>query len=245
MDCRLFNVGNTHVQIADLCGGTIHPVAKVPTSEFHPEEFAVPEMAAASVVPVFEELLRRAGALIVSPNSERGPVDLSLMKRPETLGADRLANAASLIFSGPLPALCVDFGTAINMEFVDSERRMRGGAILPGRLLLRRSLHDYTAKLPLTEIRSGIPDFPGNNTVDAIDIGVDAGALGAVREILLRMERQFAGKAVRRVACGGDAPFFLRELSSFEYADETFTLRGIAGIWKHQREHSAGVLPLR
>ena len=239
MDCRLFNVGNTHVQIADLCNGTIHPVAKVPTSEFHPEEFAVPEMAAASVVPVFEELLRRAGALIVSPNSARGPVDLSLMKRPETLGADRLANAASLIFSGPLPALCVDFGTAINMEFVDSERRMRGGAILPGRLLLRRSLHDYTAKLPLTEIRSSIPDFPGNNTVDAIDIGVDAGALGAVREILLRMERQFAGKAVRCVACGGDAPFFLRELSSFEYADDTFTLRGIAGIWKHQREHSA------
>ena len=239
MDCRLFNVGNTQVQIADLCSGAILPVAKVPTSEFHPEEFAVPEMAAASVVPVFEELLRRAGALIVSPNFARGPVDLSLMKKPETLGADRLANAAALILSGPLPALCVDFGTAINMEFVDSERKMRGGAILPGRLLLRRSLHDYTAKLPLTEIRSDIPDFPGNNTVDAIDIGVDAGALGAVREIVARMEKRFPGKPIRYVACGGDAPFFLRRLPAFEHADDTFTLRGIAGIWKFQKQLSA------
>ena len=238
MDCRLFNVGNTHVQIADLCSGMIHPVAKVPTSEFHPEKFAAPEMAAASVVPALEELLRHAGALIVSPNFARGPVDLSLMKTPETLGADRLANAAALILSGPLPAMCIDFGTAINLEFVDSKRRMRGGAILPGRLLLRRALHDYTAKLPLTELRSDIPGFPGNNTVDAIDIGVDAGALGAVREVLARMEKQFAGESIRRVACGGDAPFFLRELPGFEFADDTFTLRGIAGIWQHQKRHS-------
>lgn len=232
MDCRLFNAGNTHVQIADLCGDEIDVIAKVPVAEFNLDDFAAPVMAAASVVPVLEELLRYAGALIVSPGAERGPVDLSLMKKPETLGADRLANAAALIFSGSLPALCVDFGTAIDMEFVDSERRMRGGAILPGRLLLRRSLHDYTAKLPLTEIGEAIPDFPGNNTVDAIAIGVDAGAAGAVREIIMRMEHRFGEMPIRRIACGGDAPFFLREIPGFELADDKFTLRGIAGIWR-------------
>lgn len=235
MDCRLFNAGNTHVQIADLCDGTIHPVATVPTPDFHPEEFVVPEMAAACVVPSLEEKMRRAGALIVSADSARGPVDLSYMKKPETLGADRLANAAALILTGPLPALCVDFGTAINLEFVDSQQRMRGGAILPGRLLLRRSLHDYTAKLPLTELPPAIPDFPGNNTVDAIDLGVDAGALGAVRELLARMERTFPDKPIRRVACGGDAAFFLREISGFEAVDDTFTLRGIAFIWECEK----------
>ena len=75
--------------------------------------------------------------------------------------------------------------------------------------------------------------------MDAIDIGVDAGALGAVREILDRMERLFAGTPVRRVACGGDAPFFLRELAGIEYADDTFTLRGIAGIWEQQQKKSS------
>ena len=53
------------------------------------------------------------------------------------------------------------------------------------------------------------------------------------------MERQFAGTPVRRVACGGDAPFFLRELAGFEYADDTFTLRGIAGIWEQQQKKSS------
>jgi len=135
---------------------------------------------------------------------------------------------AELIFSGPLPALCVDFGTAVNLEFVDAERRMCGGAILPGRLLLRRALHDYTAKLPLTNLKQKHTDFPGGCTTDAIDIGCDTGAVGAVRELLSELERSHPG--VRKVACGGDAPFFLQFLHGFELADDLFTLRGIAGI---------------
>lgn len=115
---------------------------------------------------------------------------------------------------------------------------MRGGAILPGRLILRKSLHDYTAKLPETVVTSCVPSFPGNNTVDAIDLGTDCAALGAVRELLRRMELAYPGVPIRRVACGGDAGFFLREIPGFELADELFTLRGIAALYR-----SAGGLP--
>ncbi len=231
--CRLFNAGNTHVQIAEFSGVSLHLLATVPTPEFHPADFSAETMAAASVVPSLERQFRDAGAFIVSPQMANCPVDLSRMKHPETLGADRLANAASLIFSGPLPALCVDFGTAINLEFVDSDRRMCGGAILPGRRILRRSLNDYTAKLPVTELTESVPAFPGSNTVDAINLGVDCAALGAVRELLSRMENAFPGQKIRRVACGGDAPFFLRELPGFELADELFTLRGVAELYRY------------
>ncbi len=231
--CRLFNAGNTHVQIAEFSGVSIELTAVVPTAEFKLNDFLTKNMAAASVVPALEQQFRDAGAFIVSPQMTNCPVDLSCMKNPSTLGADRLANAASLIFSGSLPALCVDFGTAINLEFVDSERRMRGGAILPGRRILRKSLNDYTAKLPLTELTERVPDFPGNNTIDAVNLGVDCAAVGAVRELLHRMETTFPGQKIRRIACGGDAPFFLRELSGFELADELFTLRGIAEIYRH------------
>ena len=221
---RLFNAGNTHVQVAELSGSSLRLLDTVATPEFRIADYASENMVAASVVPVLEREFRDAGAFI--------------MKHPETLGADRLANAAALIFSGPLPALCVDFGTAINLEFVDSNRRMRGGAILPGRLILRKSLHDYTAKLPETVVTSCVPSFPGNNTVDAIDLGTDCAALGAVRELLRRMELAYPGVPIRRVACGGDAGFFLREIPGFELADELFTLRGIAALYR-----SAGGLP--
>jgi len=233
MLCRIFNIGNTHVQIADLEeDGTLSPLESVETAAFHPEDHKTPVMAAASVVPDLEKAMRSLGAFIVSPSDACGPVDLSLMKHPETLGADRLANAAELIFSGTLPALCADFGTAVNLELVDEKGRMRGGSILPGRMLLRKALHDYTAKLPMTGICSGHTDFPGNCTVDAIDIGCDTGAVGAVREILIEAERKYPG--LRKIACGGDAPFFLKFLNGFELADQMFTLRGIAGIWKMQ-----------
>lgn len=231
--CRLFNAGNTHVQIAEFSGVSLRLLETVPTPEFRIDGFATGTMAAASVVPALEQQFRDAGAFIISSRMRGCPVDLSRMKHPETLGADRLANAAALIFSGPLPALCVDFGTAINLEFVDAERRMRGGAILPGRRILRKSLNDYTAKLPLTDLTAAVPSFPGNNTVDAIDLGTDCAAIGAVRELVRRMETEFPGQKIRRVACGGDAPFFLRELPDFELADELFTLRGIAELYRH------------
>lgn len=231
--CRLFNAGNTHVQIAELSGVSLRLLETVPTPEFRIGDFIAGTMAAASVVPALERQFRDAGAFIISSRMPGCPVDLSRMKHSETLGADRLANAAALIFSGPLPALCVDFGTAINLEFVDSERRMRGGAILPGRRILRKSLNDYTAKLPLTSLTAAVPVFPGNNTVDAIDLGTDCAAIGAVRELIRRMEAEFPGQKIRRVACGGDAPFFLRELPDFERADELFTLHGVAELYRH------------
>lgn len=241
MLCRIFNIGNSHVQIAELAeNGSLRPLASLETAEFHPEEYKAPVMAAASVVPALEDAMRSLGAFMISPSDACGPVDLSCMKNPSTLGADRLANAAELIFSGPLPALCIDFGTAINLELVDEKGRMRGGAILPGRLLLRKTLHDHTAKLPMTDLRSFRTDFPGNCTVDAIDIGCDTGALGAVREILCEAERRYPG--IRKIACGGDAPFFLDFLHGFELADNLFTLRGIAGIWNCSRKKSSQIL---
>lgn len=235
MLCRIFNIGNTHVQIADLeADGTLRLSASAETSSFDPEKYRTPSMAAASVVPSLESAMQSLGAFLISPLHARGPVDLSLMENPSTLGADRLANAAELIFSGSLPALCADFGTAITLELVDEKGRMRGGAILPGRALLRRTLHDHTAKLPLTALRADHTVFPGNCTRDAIDIGCDTGAVGAVREILAEAEKKHPG--IRKIACGGDAPFFLKFLNGFELADDLFTLRGIAGIWKRSQQ---------
>ena len=39
--CRIFNAGNTHVQIAELAGDSLRLIETVPTAEFRVEDFAV------------------------------------------------------------------------------------------------------------------------------------------------------------------------------------------------------------
>ncbi len=232
--CRLFNIGNTRTEIADLAeDGVLFMKACLPTVDFSPEPYRdAPALAVASVVPSMTEKFRGTDALIVRAGMPGCPVGLSRMLHPESIGADRLANAGALISLGRLPALCVDCGTAINMEFVDKSGSLLGGAILPGRLLQRKVLHDYTGnKLPVTALTDSPPLFPGNQTRDALDLGIDAGIVGAVRELIVRMKSRF-GDSVFCCACGGDAPFFLRQIPELTPAPEHFTLSGIAALWR-------------
>ena len=229
----ILNIGNTHVHVFDyLPDGSIVRRIVLATPDFMKTTAIWIEnprqTIAASVVPAVTEILRSSGVFVVSPKmtfpfSVR-KLDLS------TVGADRLANAAQLT-DGKLPAVCIDFGTAVTFEVVTEDREFAGGAIMPGRMLLRRSLNDYTAQLPLIGITDLIPAVPGSNTVDAMLIGTDLAAVGAVREILVSLEKLFPAGTLRRVACGGDRHFFMEHLA-LEDGKDDFTLRGIRKIWE-------------
>ena len=229
----ILNIGNTHVHVFDsLPDGSIVRRIVLATPDFMKTTAIWIEnprqTIAASVVPAVTEILRCSGVFVVSPKmtfpfSVR-KLDLS------TVGADRLANAAQLT-DGKLPAVCIDFGTAVTFEVVTEDREFAGGAIMPGRMLLRRSLNDYTAQLPLIGITDLIPAVPGSNTVDAMLIGTDLAAVGAVREILVSLEKLFPAGTLRRVACGGDRHFFMEHLA-LEDGKDDFTLRGIRKIWE-------------
>ena len=227
MSSRLFNIGNTHVLTAELDdNGTLSNFQTVETSGFMPEAFLTESMGVVSVVPFWEDYFRDKGAFILDWKSCAPVLSLAKMKTPETVGADRIANAISLISTGKIPALCIDCGTAITFEYVDSDRVLCGGAILPGRRLLRQALHDYTAKLPLVPFSREPLPIPGNNTVEAIQIGTDIGVIGAVREIL----EQFRNKVpeLRVIFCGGDSPWFLPYFPEAEAFGSDFTLKGLA-----------------
>ena len=229
----LLNVGNTHVHLYDApADGPAAERARLATSDFlgSPGKWLDDpgNTIAASVVPAVTEALSALGVCVISPRM-RFPfsarrVDLS------TVGADRLANAACLT-EGKLPAVCIDFGTAITFEVVTGAGEFTGGAIMPGRMLLRHALHDYTAQLPLLDLTDAVPAVPGGNTCDAMRIGTDLAAVGAVREILFSLEKQFPPDSLRKVACGGDRHFFLKHLALEDGGDD-FTLHGIRKIWE-------------
>ena len=227
----ILNIGNTHVQLFESPDpGTFLPAGIFSTPDFEPDRFRrdLPRLAAASVVPRLTAGLRDAGAFVISGAMKLpfapSPLDLS------TVGADRIANAAALL-DGPLPAISIDFGTAIDIEYVTEDRQFSGGAILPGRTLLRNALHDHTAQLPLIPLSDELPVLPGLNTADALRIGTDRAAAGAVRELIREWRQLCAPAPLRVVACGGDRHFFLKNINGMTDGGDHFTVRGIRKLW--------------
>ena len=234
---RILNVGNTHVQAVDSSGPDHFARTECfQTADFDPQTQAryLPELAVASVVPALSAAFRGMGALVISGGMKLPFVPSGL--ELSTVGADRLANAAALL-NGPLPALSIDFGTAITFEYVTKDRQFAGGAILPGRLLLRQALHDHTAQLPLLPLYDAVPPLPGRNTVDAMRIGTDGAALGAVRSFIGQWKNVCAPEPLRIVACGGDRAFFLNHLDGMADGGDYFTVSGIRRLWEF---HHAG-----
>ena len=123
----------------------------------------------------------------------------------------RIANAAAAFDLAKRPVIVVDCGTCVNTVVVDGRGRFLGGAILPGRNIMRLALHGHTAQLPLLELRHEVPSPIGRNTKDAIAAGTDPASVGALREVLLHTLECLPDRHIV-YATGGDAPYFLRAL---------------------------------
>jgi type III pantothenate kinase len=147
--------------------------------------------------------------------------------RPETIGADRLANAAAVTTLYGCPAIVVDFGTAVTFDIVSEKKRYIGGVIAPGLESMTNFLYQRTALLPklsLKEPRSAV----GKSTAGAMMAGAVYGYRGLVREILERIKTErFARRRVRVVATGGYAQLIGRQISEIESVHPNLTLEGL------------------
>lgn len=128
---------------------------------------------------------------------------------PATLGADRIAAAAGAAVAAPGRAcVVIDCGTALTIDFLDADRRYLGGSISPGVRLRLQSLHHYTDRLPLVEMKGETPEI-GHDT----DTAIRSGAIrGVAAEIDAAIDRwQSVHPDVRTFITGGDrdvvAPF--------------------------------------
>lgn len=225
---RFLNIGNTHTQILEVEPDGGRTICTVPTADFDPASLPdEAEIAAACVVAEKMDALRARGVGFATPEAASRFLDFSLVDA-STLGQDRVANAVYLAVNAVLPAVLLDFGTCITAEVVDAQKRFLGGAIFPGRALMRRALNLYTSKLPFVALADELPPCPGANTADAIRMGTDAAAVDAVAGCLARLEKHL-GCRPAVYTCGGDRAFFLRapELACMADGGDDFTLRGV------------------
>jgi len=147
---------------------------------------------------------------------------------PDSLGQDRLANAAGLAVKFPnYNSLCIDIGTCMKFDFVDADGNYRGGAISPGFNMRFKALNTFTDKLPFIDLQS-TKKLIGNDTEGSIISGVYNGMLAEINGIIKCYQEQF--NEINIVLTGGDAAFFENELKNTIFADAFFTLRGLNAI---------------
>jgi type III pantothenate kinase len=195
------DAGNSALKVARVTADEVGPVERLPL----PGRGVAPgledvveaidraggrggRLALSSVVPAAIAAVRAAARSLDVTLIEAGPATIPMrtaVTRPDELGADRLLGAWAARERHGAPVIVLDLGTAITVDVVDGTGMFQGGAILAGPALALAALADATALLP--EVDLGLPATAiGRSTVDSLRAGAVLGALGAVRELVLR-----------------------------------------------------------
>ena len=236
------DVGNTSTAVGLWTDGRVSRVAHVDCG--HEAAAAAAErlfaradaMAYVSVVPkadrrwaAFAKSHGLAFHQVTHRDFSPGAQDIRLdYPRPETIGADRLADAAGAVSRYGAPVLVMDFGTALTAAVVTADRVWRGGVIAPGFPLMRDYLFERTARLPRMKLGTGRAPRIGRSTEGAMRFGAIVGYRGMVREIVAELRRNFR-EDFRLVATGGFARWALKDMDLPFTLDPTLTLYG-AGL---------------
>jgi len=158
--------------------------------------------------------------------------------KPETIGADRLANAAGAVRRYGAPVIVADFGTAVTFDLVTKREGYIGGIIAPGLPLMFDYLAERTAKLPRIgwgPISKGV----GKSTAEAMQLGANWGYRGMVREILTELRRVPSLREAAICATGGFAGRIFKGVTPKPVIDPTLTLFGIGSILADMQSRQA------
>lgn len=193
----------------------------------------------ASVVPsltetfalLAEKLLGVPSVLIQARMVQGLAIDVP---EPESVGADRLANAVAVAELYRVPAVVVDLGTATNFDVVLEGPRFVGGVIAPGIVSSAEELFRRGARLPKVEITR--PDHVvGRTTVECLQSGVYFGAVAQIDGLVDRIAKEL-GTRPFVVATGGLAQAVARDSRTIRAVDPALTLQGIRILGERARK---------
>jgi type III pantothenate kinase len=151
-------------------------------------------------------------------------------RNPLEVGSDRIANAIAGVELFPDQNLIIlDLGTATTVCAVGKDRSYRGGVILPGLKMSMQALESGTSKLGSVEIIR-TDTCLGRTTASSIQSGLYFGHLGALREIMHRIQlEEFQGQRPKVIATGGFATLF-GGTGLFDQIEQDLVLRGLLAV---------------
>src|SRR6184192_3105317 len=236
LDYLLVDISNSYTKLVFASTKRISTPVRIVTNKLSSSVFSrflgqrrVQKVVVSSVVPKKNRMISKVAgkARVLWLNST---VKLGVgidYPAPETIGADRLANAAAVAALYGSPAIVVDFGTAVTFDIVSAKRKYIGGVIAPGLESMTNFLYQRTALLPklsLKEPRSAV----GRSTIEAMRSGTVIGYRGLVREIIARIKAErFPGKKMHVIATGGYADLIATRLPEIDAVHPNLTLEGL------------------
>lgn len=151
------------------------------------------------------------------------PIQLDY-ETPETLGADRLANAIAAFHQSRGNCLVIDVGTCVKFDLVDLNGHYQGGSISPGIQLRYKSMNSFTAALPLINITKPAK-LIGKSTVECMHSGVIGGIQAEINQFIQNYNTVYQDLSV--FVTGGDAQHFDFESKNSIFVNENLTLLGL------------------
>lgn len=148
--------------------------------------------------------------------------------KPETIGADRLAlMSAAVHFYPGKNSLVIGLGSCITYNFINQYHQFLGGAITPGMDMRFKSMHDYTAKLPIVTADWNFP-LIGYDTKTNLQSGVIVGIINEIEGFIQKYGEKFGNFNV--VLTGGNSTYFASQLKYKIFADQHFLFKGLYAL---------------
>ncbi|MEB3342265.1 pantothenate kinase [Okeania sp.] len=138
--------------------------------------------------------------------------NLPLQGLYSTLGIDRALAVLGAGTNFGWPILVIDAGTAMTFTGADAEKKIVGGAILPGLKLQLSSLSQGTAMLPSINIPIELPPRWAKQTTTAIQSGIVYTILAGMKDYVISWLEEFPESKI--VFTGGDRSILLSHFTT-------------------------------
>ncbi|MGD8957092.1 MAG: type III pantothenate kinase [Chromatiaceae bacterium] len=173
-------------------------------------------------------ILRNVLALPVHQVQSTDPMPdlVSGYRKPRQLGVDRLLAMVAARAQSRQAFCVIDAGTAVTIDFVDSDGQHLGGFILPGVQLSRECLLRNTAIPHDSEVEDQA--VLGRDTATAVALGTRQAVAGLVERFLTGSAALFNGEEFVTFVTGGDGDAFLESLPAQCHRVDNMVLRGLA-----------------
>ncbi len=159
-----------------------------------------------SIIKVLEDI---TGSHPIIVNHKLNSGIIFDIKKPDKIGADRIAGAVAAYEFLRSNIALVDLGTATTITVIkegdNQSPILIGGAIMPGLNLMRDALSNGTSKLPSIKIHRP-KNILGKDTISAINSGIIYGTVGAIKNIIIGIEKEY-GFRLKLILTGGNAGF--------------------------------------